>query len=45
MKAELRRKLYELFDTALLAAGIRRRYRDRFSDRGDGILALIHPVD
>ena len=45
MKAELRRKLYELFDTALLAAGIRRQYRDRFTDRGDGILALIHPVD
>ena len=45
VKAELRRTLYELFDTALLAAGIRRRYRDRFTDRGDGILALIHPVD
>lgn len=45
MKAELRSKLYEFFDTALLAAGIRRRYRDRFTDRGDGILALIHPVD
>ena len=45
VKAELRRKLYEFFDTALLTAGIRRRYRDRFTDRGDGILALIHPVD
>jgi class 3 adenylate cyclase len=45
VKAELRAKLYELFDAALLAAGIRRRYRDRFTDRGDGILALIHPVD
>jgi len=43
VKAELRRQLYELFDTALLAAGIRRQYRDRFADRGDGILALIHP--
>jgi hypothetical protein len=28
VKAELRAKLYELFDAALLAAGIRRRYRD-----------------
>ena len=45
VKAELRRKLYEVFDAALLEAGIRRQYRDRFTDRGDGILALIHPVD
>jgi class 3 adenylate cyclase len=45
VKAELRSKLYELFDEALLAAGIRRRYRDQFTDRGDGILALIRPVD
>jgi class 3 adenylate cyclase len=45
VKAELRSKLYELFGAALLAAGIRRRYRDQFTDRGDGILALIHPVD
>lgn len=45
VKAELRRKIYELFDTALGSAGIQRRYRDRFIDRGDGILALIHPVD
>ena len=34
-----------MFDAAPLAAGIRRHYRDRFTDRGDGILALIHPVD
>ena len=45
VKAELRRKLYEVFDASLLEAGICRRYRDRFIDRGDGILALIHPVD
>jgi hypothetical protein len=31
--------------TALQSAGIRRRHRDRFTDRGDGLLALIHPVD
>jgi class 3 adenylate cyclase len=45
IKAQLRSKLYEVFDAALLEAGIRRQYRDRFIDRGDGILALIHPVD
>ena len=45
VKAELRRALYQLFDEALRSAGIRRRHRDRFTDRGDGLLALIHPVD
>ena len=45
VKAELRNKLYELFDAALCSAGIHKRYRDRFIDRGDGILALIHPAD
>jgi class 3 adenylate cyclase len=45
VKAELRRTLYDLFDQALRSAGIHQRHRDRFTDRGDGILALIHPVD
>jgi hypothetical protein len=45
VKAELRRTLYDLFDQALRSAGIHRRHRDRFTDRGDGLLALIHPVD
>jgi hypothetical protein len=45
VKAVLRNKIYELFDTALRTAGIPTRYRDRFIDRGDGFLALIHPVD
>jgi len=45
VKAELRRALYELFDEALRSAGIGRRRRDRFIDRGDGVLALIRPVD
>lgn len=45
VKAELRNKTYEIFDAALCSAGIYKRYRDRFIDRGDGILALIHPVD
>lgn len=45
VKAELRNKTYELFDAALCSAGIRKRHRDRYIDRGDGLLALIHPVD
>jgi hypothetical protein len=44
VKAELRSTMYDLFDAALLSAGIERRHRDRFVDRGDGVLALIHPV-
>ncbi len=35
----------KMFDAALCSAGIHKRYRDRFIDRGDGVLALIHPVD
>jgi class 3 adenylate cyclase len=45
VKAELRNEIYELFDTALGSAGIHKRHRDRYMDRGDGLLALIHPVD
>jgi hypothetical protein len=45
VKAELRNKTYELFEMALRKAGISTSHRDRFIDRGDGILALIHPVD
>jgi hypothetical protein len=43
VKAELRQTMYALFDAALRAADIHRRHRDRFADRGDGLLALIHP--
>jgi (p)ppGpp synthase/HD superfamily hydrolase len=45
VKAELRTMLYELFDAALRSAGISARHRDRFADRGDGLLALIDPAD
>ncbi len=45
IKDELRNNVYELFEVALRNAGIDTRHRDRFIDRGDGILALIHPVD
>lgn len=44
-KAELRGTLYRLFGAALDEAGVQRGHRDPFTDRGDGILALIHPVD
>jgi hypothetical protein len=44
VKAELRTTMYDLFDAALRAAGIQPRHRDRFADRGDGFLALIHQV-
>jgi hypothetical protein len=44
VKAELRNKVYELFEMALLSTGIYQRHRDRFVDRGDGLLALIYPV-
>jgi HD domain len=45
VKAELRTMLYELFGVALRSAEIHPRHRDRFYDRGDGLLALIHPAD
>jgi HD domain len=45
VKAGLRTILYELFDAALRSAGISARRRDRFIDRGDGLLALIAPTD
>jgi hypothetical protein len=45
VKAELRSKTYELFDAALWSAGISKRHRDRYIDRGDGLLALIRPVE
>ncbi len=44
-KLRQRRVMYHLFEDALAAAGITRRYRDPFVDRGDGILALLHPAD
>jgi hypothetical protein len=45
IKAELRATIYRLFGAALQLAGIEKRHRDGFIDRGDGVLALIHPVD
>ena len=44
-KAVLRNAMYDLVEEALHAGGISRRHRDRFIDRGDGILILVHPAD
>lgn len=44
-RAALRRLMYELVDEAMEAAGIDAQCCDEPLDRGDGILALVHPVD
>jgi class 3 adenylate cyclase len=44
-KATLRSAMYDMFDDALRSGGITEHYRDPLIDRGDGILALIHPAD
>ncbi|NEA24330.1 hypothetical protein G3I70_17800 [Actinomadura bangladeshensis] len=45
VKAELRRTLYRLLEEAFNRAGIGRRYREEYVDRGDGALVLVHPFD
>lgn len=45
VKAQLRGSMYMLFEAALCAAGITERHRDPFVDRGDGVFALIRPLD
>jgi hypothetical protein len=45
IKEELRRLVYRLLAEAMASAGIQDRHRDAFEDRGDGVLALIHPAD
>lgn len=44
-RALLRQAMYEILEEALRASGIAREHHDDFSDRGDGALVLIHPVD
>ena len=43
-KACLRRTLYEVFEDALHTAGIEDDFRNPLIDRGDGILAVMHPI-
>jgi hypothetical protein len=45
IKEELRRLVYRLLVEAMASAGIQDRHCDPFEDRGDGVLALIHPAD
>jgi len=45
IKEELRRQVYRLLEEALARAGIDGRHLDPMEDRGDGVLALIHPAD
>ncbi|TCO58730.1 hypothetical protein [Actinocrispum wychmicini] len=45
VKASFRRVMYTIVEKCLVTSGVRKEYRDPFIDRGDGILALIHPVD
>jgi class 3 adenylate cyclase len=44
-KAGLRAAMYALLEESMVVSGIGELYRDPLVDRGDGILALIHPVD
>lgn len=45
VKEELRQQVYRLMVEALGAAGINDHYYDPFTDRGDGVLVLVHPAD
>ena len=45
IKEELRQEVYSVLESAMGVAGIRSAHCDPFTDRGDGILALVHPVD
>jgi len=44
-KARLRQVMYDLFEGALEASGIVKDHMDPLVDRGDGVMALIRPVD
>ena len=43
VKADLRDKMYGLFDEALRSAGIQTPHRDPFIDRSDGVLRAAVP--
>lgn len=45
IRGELRTLLYRFLEETMEIVGIDRRHCDPFEDRGDGVLALIHPVD
>jgi hypothetical protein len=45
IKEELRREVYSMLEASMGVAGIHARHCDPFTDRGDGVLALVHPAD
>ncbi|WP_190858703.1 hypothetical protein [Actinomadura sp. RB99] len=45
IKQELRSQIYGQLKQAMTYTGIEDRWCDPFEDRGDGVLALFHPVD
>jgi len=45
IRAELRHEVYRMLGTAMRTAGIADAHCDPLADRGDGVLALVHPVD
>lgn len=45
VKEELREHVYRLLLEALCIAGIDEGHCDPFTDRGDGVLVLLHPAD
>lgn len=45
VKGELRDEVYRLVIEALCVTGIDSQHYDPFTDRGDGLLVLLHPVD
>ncbi|MFC9977787.1 hypothetical protein ACFVH6_43475 [Spirillospora sp. NPDC127200] len=45
IRGELRRQLYTMLRAAMAHAGIGPGRHDPFEDRGDGVLALVHPAD
>jgi hypothetical protein len=45
VKEELREHVYRLMVEALGVVGIDEHDHDPFTDRGDGVLVLVHPVD
>lgn len=44
-KAGVRQAMYHLVEGALRTSGIGERQHEPLIDRGDGVMALIHPVD
>jgi class 3 adenylate cyclase len=45
VKEELREQVYRLMVEALSVVGINEHFHDPFTDRGDGVLVLVHPCD